>query len=123
MRRLCYTTRYSVDGSWYSSHIYANSLREARKLARQRGIGEVVQGVCESETVQPEDLTGKAHLACFLGYIALKAGTMTLEDILGDRGVLHEAIHLLCGDPSAHPQEVENGLARLRGAVPGYDPV
>jgi hypothetical protein len=123
MTPLCFATSYPVNGDTYASHLYARTWGEAKQLAQLRGIGERVEGVCEPQSDTPRDLASQAHLACFLGFIALKAGTMTPEEVLGDMGVVHEAIHALCGDPSADMAAVEAGLARLRSRVPGYDPV
>ena len=118
-----YITSYPVGDKTYGSHIYAPSFEDAKRIAALRGLGEAVDGITEPYTDEPADLRSKIHQACFLGYVALKAGTITAEELLGDKGILHEAIHLMCGDPDANPEAIEEGLARLRTKVPGYVPV
>ena len=33
------------------------------------------------------------HYACLVGFLALKAGVATVDEILGDYGLVHELVH------------------------------
>ena len=68
-----YLTEYELYDVKYSFYCIANSKEEADSIVRKRGLHEI----------------------CFLGYIAIKSGNADIDDILSDKGVLHESIHLL----------------------------
>lgn len=92
-----YTTTYKQGFKQFSSHIYANSFEEAELLSRNRNIGEVVEGRTDFESkeclINLQDLQDLIHYTCFLSFIASSANLISINDVLGDLGVLHELIH------------------------------
>lgn len=121
----------------YSSFIRANSVKNARILARRRNIGEIVDGrwgTTKSKTPYP--LTSKMllksrlsksqaldviHSATFLSYLLMQSHSAPACDIVGDEGLLHQVIHSLCfGSPSR--KDMAATLKYFEGRVPGYLP-
>jgi hypothetical protein len=93
MTRTLFLTEYSVGDETYGSEILATDEKEAALICTERGIGESVLGESDSKPITIKDI----HMICFMSFIALKSGKMTVDEILSDRGVLHEAIHILDG--------------------------
>lgn len=95
-RKHYYVTTYHVGNTPYGCHIYATSTRQAEAIARKRNIGERVEGRGEAP-VKKYGLTPiqKLHQATFLGWIGIKAGLLTEDDVVGDRGLVHEMIHMM----------------------------
>ena len=64
------------------------------------------------------------HMACFVGFLALKSGVATVEDILGDCGLVHEIAHNMDigeGNPCIATRAVVVRMARrIERAIPGY---
>jgi len=93
-----YLTEYDLGGAVYASHVFANDKGEAEKIITSRNISEKIIGEMDFvDCIDREKLPKLIHTICFLSYIALKSGKATAEEILSDKGVLHEAIHLLDG--------------------------
>ncbi len=62
--------------------------------------------------LRAKGLTGETmHACCLLGFVALKSGVATIDEVLGDYGLVHEAAHALhIGEPD-HTAETVAGLA------------
>ena len=64
------------------------------------------------------------HMACFVGFLALKSGAATVDEILGDRGLVHEIVHCLVGDHDepllASQAEMVRMARRIERAIPGH---
>src|SRR5690349_3388128 len=109
-----YFTNYTVtspqnpsrpwDTGSYATALFASSDEEAAELAKKRNLGEKLSGhlfPSLTEDNPPSKLfamgkyTAALHYATHLSYIGLKAGTITPEECLGDRGVVHEIIHFI----------------------------
>ena len=64
------------------------------------------------------------HMACFVGFVAIKSGVATVEDILGDCGLVHEIAHNLDigeGEPLiATRANLVEMARRIERAIPGY---
>lgn len=122
-----FLTEYNQGGDAYALHIYATSLDEANRIAESRNIGEVIAGESLDWThfsQVPKSTMEALHEACFLSYLAVKSGKMGLDDVLGDKGVLHEMAHLLhLSNKKVDAQEFCGQLAHLRSIIPGYEPV
>ena len=51
------------------------------------------------------------HACCFIGFVALKTGVATADEVLGDFGLVHEAAHALhIGEPD-HTAETVAAIA------------
>jgi hypothetical protein len=98
-------TTYVINGTAYSSYILGNRITRIKKMVNQRGLNESVESQVMDIKPMPdyqnlsdnefmEMLPEIIHTATFLSFIALKANTITVEDVLGDEGVLHELTHL-----------------------------
>lgn len=90
----------------YSAHLWATSLRTAKRRAMERGLGERI--VCASGRKQPyryasqvlaatrghsRGMYPKLHSLNFLCMIALASGAATLQETIGDHGILHDMCH------------------------------
>ena len=68
--------------------------------------------------------SGALHMACFVGFLALKSGTATVEDVLGDYGLIHEIAHNMHigeGNSSIASRIKVVGMARrIEQAIPGH---
>jgi hypothetical protein len=89
-----YLTEYELYDVKYSFYCIANSKEEADSIVRKRGLNEKIIGESNIE-INKDALYDLMHEICFLGYIAIKSGNADIDDILSDKGVLHESIHLL----------------------------
>lgn len=122
-----FLTEYFQGDERYSSHIYAKSYHAANRLAIIRNIGEAIIGEdidYKYIAKEPETIVEALHEACFLSYLVLKSGKLGIDEILGDRGILHEMAHLLhLSDKRIGAQEFYGQLAHLRSIIPGYEPV
>lgn len=120
-----FITSYPVGDEEYQSHIFARSWEEAVQTAEVRGLGERILGIGEVAPHHPipEDLASRAHYVCFLSMIALRAKTVNPDSVLGDRGLLHEIIHAICGVGDMDQSTFESQIRSLERLVPGYSPV
>ena len=64
------------------------------------------------------------HMACFVGFVALKSGAASIEDILGDCGLVHAIAHNLDigeGEPLiATRYDLVEMARRIERAIPGH---
>lgn len=101
-----FITRYKSNGVKFGSYILADTLQIAEAIAVQRGLGEVIQGEADNLETLPtykelgdeqfiDQLPSVLHTAIFLANVAMRAKTITVEEVLGDHGVVHELTHLL----------------------------
>lgn len=106
------------------TQIYARTYKEARQAARDRKLGEVVDSagtsdppfLLASEWAEDGDWREAMHAACYLGFIAMKAGRCEIEELLGDGGIIHNLAHL-----NLKPSEVslQGGIAdRIKKELP-----
>lgn len=125
MSRNSYLTSYSVGDKLYSGYVLAENEQEAQELLAVRNLGETLDGVFQSPNVLERfstlcdaeymrSLPKALHQACWVGWIAIKAGFITHDELLGDQGILHEMIHLLDGTVDISQVETSRALlARL----------
>ena len=123
-----FITEYYQEGERYASYVFAYSYEDAFKLCNERNIGELIIGEANCSSGTPssnvEDLVEILHEACFLSYLALKAGRVSIDEILGDKGIVHEIAHYLHLSPEKKgAQEFKEQLAHLKRVIPGYEPV
>ncbi len=102
----------------FSSHIYATSHNHAEELANIRNIGEVVEGVCDfkpiEDVVKINNYQDLLHYVCFLSFLGQSAGLVSIEETLGDLGVLHELIHFKNNDSSISSEDLTNKILNLQ---------
>ena len=92
-----------------SFEIHASNYEEAVRLARDRGLNEVVSKnpvpikdwnranklySC-SKQIRDEDFKSAAHTATIMAYVGIRSGVITMEEMLADNGLLHELIHVI----------------------------
>lgn len=98
-------TSYNQDGFIYQSYILCTSLAQARELIDVRNLDEKIESSITDIAVIPDykdlsdgefidKLPDILHLASYLSYIALSAKTMSVQEVLGDHGIIHELTHL-----------------------------
>ena len=115
MRR--FITKYPVGNRFYGSHIFAKNIESAEYLCRVRNIGEVIEGSSKDLEFSAPPIEDYLHEACFLSFICLKAGLITVEQALGDDGIVHEIAHKKSG------HEMSDRIEWLRKITPGYAPL
>ena len=137
-----YTTVYPARPEWkalegevvgdYASHVWASSEAHAKKLIRRRNIGESLTGGKwrKRQHRYPSELLRRprlnkvqalecVHAVCFLSYLLMRSRGAGAEDIVGDEGLLHMAIHSVqFGWPGR--QKLAGGVALFERSVPGY---
>lgn len=89
-----YLTEYELQNIKYSFYCIASSEDEANQIIKERNLNEMIIGVSDIE-IDKKLLASLIHEVCFLSYIAMKSGKANIDEILSDKGVLHESIHLL----------------------------
>lgn len=120
----------------YSAFIWAPDWRGAERLAARRRIGEIVIGASARKAsaapyrlpsmmlkakMTPKQKMQFLHGVCFLSFLAQRALGVSAFDILGDRGLMHEAIHAMeHGRPAR--KELAQALATVERKIPGYWP-
>lgn len=136
-----FVTAYNADGSTvanpegslvgsYGSHLHARSFREARKIARLRNLNETVIGqkplnLCPyrppSEWLKKRrpNPTDVFHSLCWMGHLALKSGVATVDEILGDQGLIHEYAHMRSGIAGRRNKLIEMAQ-NIERRIPGF---
>ena len=109
------------------------------EVLKARNMGETVHEGCSPSSLPPngqslsdmiasDDCTAAAlHLACFVGFLALKSGSATIEEVLGDTGLIHEMVHRMCSvdEEDDYPfiesqEELADMAHRIERTIPGY---
>jgi hypothetical protein len=118
----------------YGSHLWATDAADARSIAKRRRLGERILGQsprCYSDPLSSilfrrRNYGEKAdliHSLTWLGFIAAKSGAATLDELWGDTGVIHQAVHYLqFGTETGETVTagwVYEALRRLERRVPG----
>lgn len=98
-----YLTKYNCGNSEYGSHIKASSRKEAEKLTIIRGLKEEILGTCINHKLEIMPKTAflykkKKYIEClhtlsFVGNILCNAGFLNKNDLLNDKGLIHEIVH------------------------------
>ena len=117
-------TTYIIHDNKFASYIIGNNLQEVEKKLFLRGMNEIIesdimpiQGMPDYSKLEKEEfiknLPEILHTACYLGFVALKAQTMTFEEILGDEGIIHELTHILTHTIPVTDSSVFNIMAKF----------
>ena len=122
-------------------HRFGTKIRAAPEtideIVKARNIGETVEPLDPVPSRRPPDEKSLAglietdgftaaalHMACFVGFLALKSGVASIEDVLGDLGLIHEVAHNMhVGEGEtciASRAEVARMARRLERAIPGH---
>lgn len=123
----------SATNAKYGAYLYARSWPHAEKVAKARGMGEVIGGVvrmrkfdheCPSTLLNGLNKTEAAklrtlHAISFLGYIAVQSEAAEPWEILGDKGLLHEVVHLFSFGGIKKARLVEK-CREIERRVPGF---
>lgn len=126
-------TSYISGGKPFSSYVIGSNLYEISDKIQKRGLGESIESsLMDVETIPDysqlspveflANLPQIIHTACFMSLIALKANTVSIDEILGDEGILHELIHINSKSiPISEPkiEEVKRGFTMLRNVTTG----
>lgn len=97
-----FLTDYAEGDGTFGAYLEADNRTHARQVALRRGLNERIIGTSAAEAIphrlrlliRDEDWIEAAHEACFLGFVGLMSGALTARDLLGDRGLIHELLHL-----------------------------
>lgn len=125
-----YKTR---NGEYYSSYITGGSIKEINRKVSLRGLNEKIESSIQSIDTIPDfkELTNSEfilnlpeiiHTYCFISYLALKQNCVSVDDVLGDEGVIHDLSHLLTKTIDITDKEVNKirkRLAKLHRKVAG----
>jgi hypothetical protein len=118
---------------FYGSCVWARKRREAEDMIVARNIGEAIVFVLgtkkrpeptASEMFRKRTMTKRQalqaiHGVTFLAYLAMRSLATPPQDVVGDTGFLHEALHsLLSGEPRR--AELIATLQFYERRVPGY---
>lgn len=130
-----YTTYY-INGNSYASYILGDDISKIRQAIKRRNIGESVESqIQEIECIVDftklllvdfnTHLPEITHLACYLSFIALKANTITIEEVLGDEGIVHQLSHLMSQEINEFSvRKIMADLQKLqKSAIGSYEPV
>lgn len=109
------------------TELLAPDYKTAVAYAKERGIDEEVVSagserppyMLPSEWYDAGNIPQALHAACFMGFVALKAGVATPEDLLSDGGIIHNLAHMLLKPSNFGPEadDPKSALHRVRGAM------
>lgn len=100
-------TTYKINTHPYASYILGSDINEINELLIKRGLNEEIESMIQPinllqdyTNVNDDDfikcLPEILHVCCYLSFIALKAKNISIDEVLGDEGVIHEVAHLFC---------------------------
>jgi len=126
-------TSYKVGKNLFSSYVVGNNDSEIYEKIVSRGLDEKIESsLIEVETIPDYstlsdlefimDLPQIIHTTCFMSLIALKANKISIDEVLGDEGILHELIHINSKSiPISKPKirEIKRGFNMLRNVTTG----
>jgi len=137
-----YLTVYNADGSEpdvnnvvgsYSGDVWARSARHARQVAKRRGLGEKILGETgrrKAPYTTPSEWLAKRrlrnadvlHALCWMAHLALKSGAATPEELVGDRGLIHEYAHMRSygGRSGVRRRELIAKAREIEERIPGF---
>lgn len=131
-------TSYHVNGTKYCSYILGNNMTRINVLMNARGLNEMIESsIMEVEKLpdytelNDEDLKKRLpeilHTACFISVVALKSKSLTIEEVLGDEGIIHELTHKIADIEGCNKKSlscIRDLLKNLqKNAIGFYEPV
>jgi hypothetical protein len=119
----------------YGAHLWAETFKQAKSVANHRGLGETVVGpyagrkkpyryaheVLRATRGHNRGMYPKLHALSYLGMIGLASGALTLQEVLGDEGFIHDMCHAKSGDLAEITRRVVEAEKRVPGYLPNTD--
>lgn len=118
-----YLTEYLSGGSLFGAHIWAKNKKEAESICILRNIGERVlfESTPRKNEKLPKSKEGILHEACFLSFVCLSAGILTIDQAIGDEGIVHQIAHHISIDSEEEEYPIPKvKIDWLRRVTPGY---
>lgn len=129
-------TTYPIEDGKFASYVLCQTIEEGEELVKLRNIGEVIDSALMEDIKILQDysllddsefvyrIKEIVHQICFISYIALSAGLISIREVLGDKGILHESIHLSVGTHHNlyHLPEIREKYRKLRNLDLGLFP-
>ncbi len=126
-------TSYMVGDKIFSAYVTGSEFSEIRNKIAIRGLNENIESSIMEIDLIPDyqnssleeflvDLPNVIHSACFMASIALRSNTLTIDEVLGDEGILHELIHINSKSIPISDQTIEKikqGFIKLRAVTSG----
>jgi hypothetical protein len=137
-----FITAYHADGSlppalgesWvgaFGGYLFARDFRQAKLFAKRRGLNEAVEGrmgqrvpyVLPSQWLarRRADPTDVFHSLIWMGYLAVKSGAASLNEVFGDEGIVHEYAHMRTTGRPRRKELIERVQA-IECRIPGMMP-
>lgn len=137
-----YPVEYRQGGRLYQTWLYATDETDAARVCAERGRGEYIDTFGRAPTpVRPEERASvcvvateqgdafRIHGILWIGHLGIDSGSCSCEDVLGDRGILHDAVHVFAGIPRVEEgpdearqrwEDIVRRVRTLECIVPGY---
>lgn len=119
------------DAGTYGADLWARNHRHAVEVAEQRGFGErIISGPSRKPTTHklvsaqieahaPWDAV--LHNAIFMGWVALRCRVATVDEILGDGGLVHEIMHARVGVTGpGYRKRLASHARAIEALIPGW---
>ena len=120
----------------YCSFVWARNQRHAERICKERRIGEAVvcQWTKKSKThpfarpsqqlrlrrkMSEKEKLNFIHSVCFLSFLLARSKGENAYTLIGDEGLLHQAIHCVSTD-SPPVKDLKSVLEHFEAQVPGY---
>lgn len=99
-------TTYYIDNIPYGSYVLGDCLEKISTAIKERGLGETMEsGLMELTPLTDysileddeliKNLPEVLHAICYISFIALQSNKISIAQVLGDHGVIHELTHIL----------------------------
>lgn len=131
----CFLAKFTLpDGGQSFSEIWAGTKDQAEEIAAARGMGPCTRASGPRKEFRPSILAtlpggwGRPdvlHSIAYLGFLAGRHGLVSVEDLVGDDGPIHELAHYLSGPKMRGGKIKEHLEARVRwleSIIPGMPP-
>jgi hypothetical protein len=131
-------TTYLIGKNKYASYVLGHKMNDIKQAIELRNLHETIESELQPVDLLPdfssmnkqqfeENIPQILHTCCYLSFVAMKAHTVSIDDILGDEGIIHEMSHYLVNKKT----KKNNSLNKLRKlfislkkkSIGFYDPV
>ena len=119
---MIFATTYLLNGTQFSSRIYASGSRSALEISKRRGLNEVIDGSIPVEflhdQLQPSDYFDKKdYIRCIhtiIFYLSILNDEIVSRASISDIGILHEVVHLADGVELHHDTSILDLRKRIK---------